>query len=185
MRFRAGTGGESIYGEKFNDEKFTLKHTGAGVLSMANSGPHIPATSPQPRTAPCTHAVCTVLAPPYCAAAAGPNTNGSQFFLCTVKTDWLDNKHVVFGAPLFQQSQARPRTRGECSRPRYVSYSSEGASHTSASAARHSANSGLRNGFAAGNVTKGLEVVKAIEAVRHCTQSTHQPALAQIVHDLF
>ena len=85
-----GTGGKSIYGTKFADENFIKRHTGKGILSMAN---------------------------------AGPNTNGSQFFLCLIKTEWLDGKHCVFGQvrqesfTLLDQMESKGSQSGKTSVP--------------------------------------------------------------------
>lgn len=90
---RNGTGGKSIYGNKFDDENFELKHTKPGILSMANSG---------------------------------PNSNGSQFFICLDKTEWLNGKHVVFGhvvegMKIVREMEKVGTQSGKTSRPVIVS----------------------------------------------------------------
>jgi len=75
-----GTGGESIYGNKFADENFKIKHTSKGLLSMAN---------------------------------AGPNTNGSQFFITFMQSPWLDDRHVVFGKLLIDEKSEELLTKIE------------------------------------------------------------------------
>ena len=83
-------GGESIWGEKFGDENFDFKHTHAGCVSMANAGEPSPTL-----TASQSDRTLCVLYLFY--NPSGPNTNGSQFFICTEPSAHLDGKHVVFG----------------------------------------------------------------------------------------
>jgi peptidyl-prolyl cis-trans isomerase A (cyclophilin A)/peptidyl-prolyl isomerase F (cyclophilin D) len=92
-----GTGGKSIYGNKFEDENFEIGHGGPGTLSMAN---------------------------------AGPNTNGSQFFVCVADTSFLDGKHCVFGKvtsgmDVIQKMEAVGSQSGQTRQPVRVAASGE------------------------------------------------------------
>lgn len=84
-----GTGGKSIYGRKFDDENFVLKHTAPGEHPGLGTSAGFEGFL--------SKSLCLVCTGQLSMANSGPNTNGSQFFITNDKTDWLDGKHVVFG----------------------------------------------------------------------------------------
>ena len=100
-------GGESIWGEKFGDENFDFKHAHAGCVSMANAGEPRPTSTASQRD----RTLCVVY---LFYNPLGPNTNGSQFFICTEPSAHLDGKHVVFGQVLSVLSLPSFRSRGYC-----------------------------------------------------------------------
>lgn len=112
-----GTGSASIYGTKaFADENFKLKHDTAGLLSMAVSLvlSFVPMMSQVASYACSSRHLADVCSN---CQNSGPNSNGCQFFITTVPTPFLNNKHVVFGKVVDGMDVVRKventRTRGE------------------------------------------------------------------------